>query len=123
MTATIPMFPAARMLGPQSPCGLVMGLQSLPWLRARLRSNPSHPRALSTSPEALALWLCSTSHTAPIAGTHSIDCGPNRLREAFPVCDAPPRWLAVRTQDPRRGSDAMGVFGDRQPVRREQGAQ
>jgi hypothetical protein len=52
-------------------------------LKARLRLDPAHPRALATLLEAIALWQGSRVRAALCAGAQPPSCGSNLYREAF----------------------------------------
>jgi hypothetical protein len=86
-------------------------------MKARLRTSPSHPRALSTLLEALALWEGEMVRAVLVAGTGASSCGTTLFRECFADFGRPPLYeLAYTTSDRReplpRGRDPLGGFAD-----------
>lgn len=85
-------------------------------LKARLRSDPAHPRALTTLLEAVAMWQGVRVRAALCAGARPPSCDCNLYRGAFDFggplysVDWVPGPLARR----RRARDVggMGEFAD-----------
>ena len=86
-------------------------------LKARLKTSPAHPRALSTFLEALALWEGEMVRAVLVAGTEASSCGTSLFRECFADSGRPPLYeLAYTASDHReplpRGRDPLGGFAD-----------
>jgi hypothetical protein len=84
-------------------------------LKARLRSQPSHPRALQWLIEAVALWQGATVRAAICAPGQSATCGTYLYPDWFADFGGPLYTLEVvdATARSRRGHrDAVGELGD-----------
>lgn len=85
-------------------------------LKARLRADPAHPRALTTLLEAVALWQGSQVRAALCADARLPSCDCNLYRGAFDfggplyTVDWVPGPLARRRRV--RDVGGMGEFGD-----------
>ena len=86
-------------------------------LKARLKTSPTHPRALSTLLEALALWEGEMVRAVLVAGTRAGSCDTTLFRECFADFGRPPLYeLAYTSSNHReplpRGRDPLGGFAD-----------
>jgi hypothetical protein len=94
---------------------LALSRPNEPILKARLSPTPSHPRAMATLLEALALWEGHRVHAALCAGSKAglSDLGPYRSSE---LRDGPlyaVEWVpACRPVRRRRQLGGLGDFGD-----------
>jgi hypothetical protein len=86
-------------------------------LKARLSRQPSHPRALATLLEAVALWEGTKVHAALVAARDATGSGCSLYREAFPDTGGPlysldwvPGFHVGRR--PRHDIAGMGTFAD-----------
>ena len=95
---------------------LAMASASETLLKARLRLDPAHPRALPTLLEAIALWQGGRVRAALCAGEQPPSCGSNLYREAFdfggPLYGV--EWMPGPLVRRRRVRDirGMGEFAD-----------
>lgn len=86
-------------------------------LKARLRTSPVHPRAVSTLLEAIALWEGQQVDAVLVAGVEAQGCGTSLFHECFPDFGRPPLYeLTYASTDRReplpRGQDLLGGFAD-----------
>jgi hypothetical protein len=86
-------------------------------LKARLRRDPPHPRALSTLLEAVALWQGTPVRAALAADDEQISYGSCLCHNAFPDAETTPLysvdWVPAAGQRRRRtGIAGMGEFRD-----------
>lgn len=86
-------------------------------LKARLRGEPLHPRAMPTLLEAIALWQGSKVRAALVADERDGECGSRLYRESFVDFGGPLYtldWLPRGAGKRRRHRDLSGVgeFGD-----------
>jgi hypothetical protein len=90
-------------------------------LKARLLRQPSHPRALATLLEAVALWQGTKVHAALVAEEREGVSDLSLYREAFTDLGGPLytlEWLPAEARGRRRrGRDLAGV-GDFSDLRR-----
>jgi hypothetical protein len=93
---------------------LAMQAPSEPILKAKLRSNPSHPRALPFLLEAIALWQGCPVRAALYADDSPAGC----VTRFYPDLFVDPGDTPLYTLDwvpvarPRRRRDALGGLGD-----------
>lgn len=101
--------------GPVTTRVIAMAGASETILKARLSREPSHPRALSTLIEAIALWQGDRVHAAFAADESGGSCESTMVREALEG-GGPLYTIAVvpRAGRRRRHRDISGVgdFGD-----------
>ena len=86
-------------------------------LKARLKTSPVHPSALSGLLEALALWQGETVHAVVVAGAEAGSYGTSLFRECFVEGGRPPLYELAYTaselrEPPTRGRDLLGGFAD-----------
>ena len=89
-------------------------------LKARLSRQPSHPRALSTLLEAVALWQGTKVHAALVADARDGVSDSSLYRDTFADFGGPLyslEWLPTRDPGRRRPRDLAGV-GDFADLRR-----
>ncbi|MGH7270672.1 MAG: hypothetical protein ACREJ3_09595 [Polyangiaceae bacterium] len=89
-------------------------------LKARLSRHPSHPRALPTLLEAIALWQGVQVHAALCAADRDGASDSSLYREAFADFGGPLytlEWIPAAALDRRRRRDLRGV-GDFADLRR-----
>jgi hypothetical protein len=103
--------------GPTSTRVLAMQGGSETILKARLRRDPSHPRALGTLLEAMALWQGMHVRAALAVDEESTSCGSSLCRSPFPELGTDPlftlEWVPVAARRRRRSAIAgMGEFRD-----------
>jgi len=82
--------------------------------KARLSSRPSHPRALSTLLEAIALWQGQKVRAALCADERAATCGSSRFHEALGDFGGPLYsidWVPNPEHARRRHRDIEGVGG------------
>jgi len=84
-------------------------------LKARLSPTPSHPRAMSTLLEALALWHGTKVRAALVADERHEVSDSTFFREAFldfggPLYDL--EWVPARARRRHRDIDGVGDFRD-----------
>ena len=90
-------------------------------LKARLKTSPVHPRAVSTLLEAVALWEGRTIDAVLVAGAEASVCGSSLFRGCFPDFGRPPLYELAYTSTSRReplprGRDLLGGFADLRQV-------
>ncbi|WP_437644268.1 hypothetical protein [Sorangium sp. So ce362] len=86
-------------------------------LKARLRRDPSHPRALATLLEAIALWQGMHVHAALAADDERTSCDSSLCRDRLTDHGIDPlftvAWVPVAGRRRRRpGIAGMGRFHD-----------
>jgi len=86
-------------------------------LKARLRTSPTHPRAVSTLLEAVALWQGHHIDAVLVAGAEATACGTTLFQECFPDFGRPPLYELTYTgtdlpEPLPRGRDPLGGFAD-----------
>jgi hypothetical protein len=86
-------------------------------LKARLRRDPSHPRALATLLEAVALWQGTRVRAALAADDEETSCASCLCHTAFLGAETTPLytvdWVPAAGQRRRRtGVAGMGEFRD-----------
>jgi hypothetical protein len=86
-------------------------------LKARLQTTPSHPRALTTLLEAVALWQGLPVRAALVVGDSVSTTAEPLVRDLFPDFGPNPLYqldFVPRLQRPRvrDGLSGMGAFGD-----------
>lgn len=107
--------------GPLTTRVLAMAGASETILKARLSPAPSHPRALSTLLEAVALWQGTKVHAALCAGERDGASDSSLYREAFTDVGGPLyslEWVPAPGRVRRRHRDIVGVgdFADLRQV-------
>lgn len=105
--------------GPQATRILAMAGASETLLKARLSPHPSHPRALATLLEAIALWQGTQVHAALVADERAMVSDSSLYREAFTDFGGPLytlEWLPAGRRPVRRHRDIAGV-GDFRDLR------
>lgn len=90
-------------------------------LKARLSPQPSHPRALATLLEAVALWHGTKVHAALCASDAGGACGSSLYRAAFDDFGGPLytlEWVPTGGRGRRRHRDLAGLgdFADLRQV-------
>lgn len=82
-------------------------------LKARLNTRASHPRALPTLLEAVALWQGRTVRAALVADEHASTSGTNLFSDCFDVVGPTPLFqLAIVDGTEQRGHrDSIGGMG------------
>jgi hypothetical protein len=103
--------------GPTSTRVLAMQGGSETILKARLRRDPSHPRALGTLLEAIALWQGMHVRAALAVDDEPTSCASSLCRGPFPDFGIDPLftldWVPVAARKRRRsGIAGMGQFRD-----------
>ena len=103
--------------GPRDARVLAMTGPSDTILKARLLRQPSHPRALPTLLEAIALWQGAQVHAALCAADRDGVSDSSLYRDAFLDFGGPLytlEWIPAAALGPRRRRDIGGVgdFGD-----------
>lgn len=103
--------------GPTATRVLAMHGASETILKARLRRDPSHPRALATLLEAIALWQGMHVHAALAADDEPTSYGSSLCQSPLTDKGVDPLftvdWVPVAGRRPRReGSAEMGGFHD-----------
>jgi hypothetical protein len=93
----------------------LLAMQS-PWdaiFKAKLRANPSHPRALPFLLEALALWQGSRVHAALFADESPIGCATSHYPDLFVDPGDTPLytldWVPVVRPRRRRRDELTGI--------------
>jgi len=86
-------------------------------LKARLKTSPAHPRALSTLLEALALWEGEMVRAVLVAGAEASSCGTSLFHERFADSGRPPLYelaytVSAHREPLPRGRDPLGGFAD-----------
>jgi len=84
-------------------------------VKARLRRAPSHPRAMATLLEAIALWQGKTVRAALAVGDADDGSDTSLYREAFSDGGGPlysVDWVHGHRRDRRRDIAGMGEFAD-----------
>jgi hypothetical protein len=84
-------------------------------LKARLSREPSHPRAMATLLEAIALWQGTKVRAALCAAERDGESDSSLYRAAFADYGGPLYtldWVPVRARGRRRHRDIRGVDGD-----------
>jgi hypothetical protein len=86
-------------------------------LKARLLRSPTHPRALPTLLEAMALWHGTQVRAALCAADQDGDSDTSLYRDAFPDFGGPLYtldWVPAPRRGRRRHRDVpgLGAFGD-----------
>ena len=92
-----------------------------PLLKANLRKDPQHPRALPTLIEALALWEGRAIRAALVADERSTTCGSSLFHELFAEHDGGPLFTLDVVWDrrpKRRGRDGLSGLGDFRDLQR-----
>jgi|SRR5579864_451220 len=106
-----------------TPAGAQLLAMQSPWeaiFKAKLRSNPSHARALPFLLEALALWQGTKVHAALFADDSPTGCGTSFYPDLFTDPGDTPLyaidWVPVVRPPRRRRDDLTGIgdFGDLQ---------
>ena len=88
-------------------------------LKANLRTNPRHHRAVHTLLEAIALWEGTKVHGALVADDDSTMCGTRLFHDAFGDESTPLYTLDVLWDRPkRRRRDGLTGLGDFRDLRR-----
>jgi hypothetical protein len=105
--------------GPTATRVLAMHGASETILKARLRRDPSHPRAMATLLEAIALWQGMPVRAALAADDEESSCGSSLYQGAFPDLAGSPLytvdWIPVAGRRRRHvGISGMGRFDDLQ---------
>jgi hypothetical protein len=98
--------------GPSTTRVLAMAGASETILKARLSPAPSHPRALATLLEAVALWQGTKVHAALCAGERDGASDSALYREAFADTGGPLYsldWVPAPARGRRRHRDINGV--------------
>lgn len=106
--------------GPQGTRVIAMAGPSETILKARLRRQPSHPRALATLLEAIALWQGIQVHAALCAAERDGASDSSLFREAFADFGGPLytlEWIPAAALD-RRRRQAIRSVGDFTDLRR-----
>ena len=106
--------------GPQGTRVIAMAGPSDTILKARLSRHPSHPRALPTLLEAIALWQGVQVHAALCAADRDGASDSSLYRDAFVDFGGPLytlEWIPAAALDRRRRRDFRGV-GDFADLRR-----
>lgn len=106
--------------GPQGTRVIAMAGSSDTILKARLALHPSHPRALPTLLEAIALWQGAQVHAALCAADLDGESDSSLYREAFVDFGGPLytlEWIPAAALGRRRRRDLGGV-GDFADLRR-----
>jgi hypothetical protein len=103
--------------GPTSTRVLAMQGGSETILKARLRRDPSHPRALATLLEAMALWQGMHVRAALAVEDEPTSCVSSLYRDRFADFGTDPlftlNWVPVAVRRRRRqGIAGMGQFRD-----------
>jgi hypothetical protein len=101
--------------GPQTTCVIAMAGARETILKARLSREPSHPRAMATLLEAVALWQGTTVRAALCAAERDGVSDSRLYREAFTDVGGPLYtldWVPVPERARRRHRDIQGVEGD-----------
>lgn len=96
---------------------LAIGQAQDPLLKARLSLSPSHPRALPTLLEALALWQGEKVYGALIADDRVNTCETTLFTDCFAIVDPTPLFQLtivghIGAQDRRKPITGMGHFAD-----------
>ena len=81
-------------------------------MKARLSRQPSHPRALPTLLEAIALWQGVQVHAALCAAERDGASDSSLFRDAFADFGGPLytlEWIPAAARDRRRRRDIRGV--------------
>lgn len=87
-------------------------------LKARLLSEPQHPRALPTLLEALALWQGETVRAALCVDAPEAGYATRLVRDAFPLVEPTPLYhLDVVHARRRRHHDDLRGMGDYRDLR------
>jgi hypothetical protein len=86
-------------------------------LKARLTTDPKHPRALPTLLEAIALWEGTEVRAALVVGDEAATSGTRLFLDSFAELAATPLYslehvVAARRRRRRDGLDGMGDFRD-----------
>ncbi len=84
-------------------------------LKARLSREPSHPRAMATLLEAIALWQGTKVRAALCAAERAGESDSSLYREAFTDGGGPLYtldWVPAPERGRRRHRDIRGVAGD-----------
>lgn len=106
--------------GPRATRVIAMQGASETLLKARLRHDPAHPRALATLLEAVALWQGSQVRAALAADDEETACASCLCRNAFPDAGASPLytvdWVPAAGRKRRRPTDIRGM-GDYRDLR------
>jgi hypothetical protein len=89
-------------------------------LKAKLRADPQHPRAMATLLEALALWEGLPVRAALAVDGSGNGCGMGIYRESFADVGATPLYTLeyVPHHRRRRRRDDLGGLGDFRDLRR-----
>jgi hypothetical protein len=98
--------------GPRDTRVIAMAGPSDTILKARLLRQPSHPRALPTLLEAIALWQGVQVHAALCAADRDGASDSSLYRDAFADFGAPLytlEWIPAAALDRRRRRDIRGV--------------
>lgn len=108
MTETIwvalaPSSHATRVIATRGPTNTI--------LKANLRRDPRHHRALPTLLEALALWEGRHVRAALVADEHTTTCGTNLFRDCFEEIDGAPLFTLDVVWDRRRRRTTDGLTG------------
>lgn len=104
--------------GPRGARVLAMAGPSETLLKARLASNPAHPRALPTLLEAVALWQGRRVRAALCADespeSYATDLYPDLFRDPAETPLYALEWIPVARRARRRRDDLIGFgrFGD-----------
>ena len=89
-------------------------------LKANLRTDPHHHRALATFLEALALWEGRAVRAALVADEHTTSSGSSLFRECAVEPEAGPLFTldVVWDRNRRRTRDGLSGLGDFRDLRR-----
>lgn len=102
--------------GPTSTRVLAMHGASETILKARLRRDPAHPRALATLLEAIALWQGMKVRAALAADDEPTSCASSLCQSPFSEFGIDPLftldWVPVARRRRHAGIAGMGRFDD-----------
>src|SRR3989442_14659950 len=101
--------------GPQATRVIVMAGARETILKARLSREPSHPRAMATLLEAIALWEGTKVRAALCAAERDGESDSSLFRTAFTDTGGPLYtldWVPAPERGRRRHRDIRGVAGD-----------
>ena len=90
-------------------------------LKAHLATRPSHPRALPTLLEAIALWQGDQVHAALIADDGATSSGTSLFQDCFALVEPTPLFrldVVDGRQVRRRRNDDIRGMGDFRDLRR-----
>jgi hypothetical protein len=100
--------------GPQGTRVIAMAATGETILKARLARQPSHPRALATLLEAVALWQGAQVHAALCAAERDGASDSSLFRDAFADFGGPLytlEWISAAALVRRRRRDLHGIGG------------